>query len=210
MRTSDVKGWERWWGEGRNRQGKSRRGGGGTAEDEGSGGVHCGFIPANTFIMADLAEPVTHCRGYISASIPTTSIPPSSPRLPLIPISTQSSPVYPVFWQNLSFSMTSRLFSSILPPPARQKENNRRSFMILFRAMRRYSRVTYACAHTIFSLSIVGIIVKHLPIFSPPVLDDTTDWWDLSTGAGVCFAIRKWLISGGRFTNSPSENSGGF
>lgn len=48
-------------------------GGVGTAEDEGSGGVHCGFIPANTFIMADLAEPVTHCRGYISASIPSTS-----------------------------------------------------------------------------------------------------------------------------------------
>lgn len=46
-------------------------GGGGTVEDEGGGGVHCGFIPANTFIMADLAEPVTHCRGYISASIPT-------------------------------------------------------------------------------------------------------------------------------------------
>lgn len=64
-------------GRGGNRQGKSRRGGR-EAEDEGSGGVHCGFIPANTFIMADLAEPVTHCRGYISASIPTTSIPPSS------------------------------------------------------------------------------------------------------------------------------------
>lgn len=55
------------------------RGSGGGEEKEeeneekvegGSGGVHCGFIPANTFIMADLAEPVTHGRGYISASIP--------------------------------------------------------------------------------------------------------------------------------------------
>lgn len=53
------------------RGGAAKAGGGGTAEDEGGGGVHCGFIPANTFIMADLAEPVTHCRGYISASIPT-------------------------------------------------------------------------------------------------------------------------------------------
>lgn len=74
-------------------------GGVGTAEDEGSGGVHCGFIPANTFIMADLAEPVTHCRGYISASIPSTGtfLRHASSPLPLIPISTQSSPVYPVF-----------------------------------------------------------------------------------------------------------------
>lgn len=83
-------------GEGRGEIGRVKvgggGGGGGTAEDEGSGGVHCGFIPANTFIMADLAEPVTHCRGYISASIPTTT-PPSLPPLParpLIPISTQS------------------------------------------------------------------------------------------------------------------------
>lgn len=84
-------------GEGRGEIGRVKVGGGGgegggTAEDEGSEGVHCGFIPANTFIMADLAEPVTHCRGYISASIPTTT-PPSLPPLParpLIPISTQS------------------------------------------------------------------------------------------------------------------------
>lgn len=40
----------------------------------------------------------------------------------------------------------------------------------LFRARRRYGRVTYACEHTIFSLSIVGIVVKHLPIFSPPAI----------------------------------------
>lgn len=74
-------------------------GGGGTAEDEGSGGVHCGFIPANTFIMADLAEPVTHCRGYISASIPTltSSLLRPLPLYHLITIPTESSPVYPVF-----------------------------------------------------------------------------------------------------------------
>lgn len=74
-------------------------GGGGTAEDEGSGGVHCGFIPANTFIMADLAEPVTHCRGYISASIPTltSSLFRPLPLRHLITIPTESSSVYPVF-----------------------------------------------------------------------------------------------------------------
>jgi len=74
-------------------------GGGGTAEDEGGGGVHCGFIPANTFIMADLAEPVTHCRGYISASIPTltSSLLRPLPLHHLITIPTESSPVYPVF-----------------------------------------------------------------------------------------------------------------
>ena len=44
--------------------------------------MHCGFIPANTFIMADLAEPVTHGRGYISASIPTPRALPPPPRSP--------------------------------------------------------------------------------------------------------------------------------
>lgn len=84
------------------RGGAAEAGGGGTAEDEGGGGVHCGFIPANTFIMADLAEPVTHCRGYISASIPTPTFSLSSnvlslPLHHLITIPTESSPVYPVF-----------------------------------------------------------------------------------------------------------------
>jgi len=64
---------------------------GGTVEDEGGGGVHCGFIPANTFIMADLAEPVTHCRGYISASIPTLTFSLLRP-LPLPTTSSQFRP----------------------------------------------------------------------------------------------------------------------
>lgn len=60
------------------------------------GGMHCGFIPANTFIMADLAEPVTHGCGYISGTIPSSSpnltralpFPPTAPQDPL----TKSSP----------------------------------------------------------------------------------------------------------------------
>jgi len=86
---------ERWW----------RQGGGGTAEDEGGGGVHCGFIPANTFIMADLAEPVTHCRGYISASIPTLTFSLLRPLHPLhrhITIPTESSPVYILYSDKIS------------------------------------------------------------------------------------------------------------
>lgn len=90
----------------RERQEKAAAAGGsGTAEDEGGGGVHCGFIPANTFIMADLAEPVTHCPGYISAFIPTLTFSLLCP-LPLhrlISIPTESSPVYPVFCKTSLF-----------------------------------------------------------------------------------------------------------
>lgn len=90
----------------RERQEKAAAAGGsGTAEDEGGGGVHCGFIPANTFIMADLAEPVTHCPGYISAFIPTLTFSLLCP-LPLhrlISIPTESSPLYPVFCKTSLF-----------------------------------------------------------------------------------------------------------
>ena len=77
-----IRGWERqWFGDEGVREVQTSGSGGGEEKEEeneekeekeegDSGGVHCGFIPANTFIMADLAEPVTHGCGYISASIP--------------------------------------------------------------------------------------------------------------------------------------------
>jgi len=102
-----VKGRERWR---KGVRGESREvaaaGGGGTAEDEGGGGVHCGFIPANTFIMADLAEPVTHCRGYISASIPTLTF---SLLRPLHP-STATSQFRPNPRQYISYILIKSLF----------------------------------------------------------------------------------------------------
>lgn len=151
-------------GRGGNRQGKSRRGG--EAEDEGSGGVHCGFIPANTFIMADLAEPVTHCRGYISASIPTTttttSIPPPPP--PVAP-----HPNFDPILAGISRILTKPLFFNDFPTlfldttATSQAKGEQRSFTsIPFRAAR-YGRVTYA--HTIFFLR--RIVVKRLPNISP-------------------------------------------
>lgn len=126
-----------------------------------------------------------------------STVPPSSPRSPPHPnFDPIPSPVYPVFWQNLSFSMTCRLFSSILPPPARQKENNRRcsTFMSTYSSERRYSRVTHAVVNArSFPSRSWGIVVKTLAnIFPTPTIQRI----DETLSIPVCFAIRKWLISG--------------
>ena len=101
--------------------------------------MHCGFIPANTFIMADLAEPVTHCRGYISGPIPATGhLPPTS--LHAVP----SHPNFDPILAGISRILTKPLFFNDLPTlfldAFTQKET--RSPLVHDAPVRRYGRVT--------------------------------------------------------------------
>lgn len=159
-----VKGRERWR---KGVRGESREvvaaGGGGTAEDEGGGGVHCGFIPANTFIMADLAEPVTHCRGYISASIPTLTF-----SLPRPYPSTTTSQFQPNPLAGISYILTKPLFFNDFLTLSAIRETER--YWIVYNVpsitffcngtFRHYELITRA----IFAAIIRGLIYIHLII----------------------------------------------